>query len=441
MLKRLSDARAAGDRVLAVIRGSAVNQDGASSGLTVPNGPAQQAVMRQALAAAGVAPADVDYVEAHGTGTALGDPIELEALDAVLSEGRPADRPLVVGSVKTNIGHCESAVGRRRSHQGRARAPARGDPAAPAFRDADPARSRCGSRRSCRPRRDRGARGERAATGRRELVRLQRHERARRARGAAAGRAARAVRPATARVVTLSAKTPAAVRELAARYARHLSAHPETTLADLSQHDDARSRRSSRTGWPSPPRAWPTRGRALAAAATGAAAPGVLTSHVTSGGRPGVAFLFPGQGSQWPAMARRAGRRRAGRPPRAGVVRRRAARRRSTSRCSSCSSARTSCDETQYTQPALFAVEWALAALWRAWGVEPAVVIGHSVGEYAAACVAGVMDLDDALRLIAARGRLMPERTARGAMAAVFADETTVAAAVARMRARSPWPP
>ena len=111
VLKRLADAQAAGDRVLAVIRGSAVNQDGASSGLTVPNGPAQQAVVRQALGAAGVAPAEVDYVEAHGTGTSLGDPIELEALDAVLGEGRAADRPLVVGSVKTNLGHCESAAG------------------------------------------------------------------------------------------------------------------------------------------------------------------------------------------------------------------------------------------------------------------------------------------------------------------------------------------
>jgi acyl transferase domain-containing protein len=110
-LKRLSDALTAEDRVLALIRGTAVNQDGASSGLTVPNGPAQQELVRTALKAARLQPHDVDYIEAHGTGTALGDPIELEALAAVLGKNRPADRPLRVGSVKTNLGHLESAAG------------------------------------------------------------------------------------------------------------------------------------------------------------------------------------------------------------------------------------------------------------------------------------------------------------------------------------------
>ena len=110
-LKRLSDAQADGDRILAVIKGSAVNQDGATSGFTVPNGFAQEALLRQALRAAGVDAASVGYVEAHGTGTSLGDPIELEALDAVFGQHRALDRPLVVGSVKTNLGHMESAAG------------------------------------------------------------------------------------------------------------------------------------------------------------------------------------------------------------------------------------------------------------------------------------------------------------------------------------------
>src|SRR6202044_1855549 len=109
VLKRLSDAIRDRDHVLAVIRGSAVNADGRSSGLTVPNGPAQEAVLRAALASAALEPTDIDYIEAHGTGTALGDPIEVEAIAAVMSTGRPADRPLSIGSIKTNIGHAEAA--------------------------------------------------------------------------------------------------------------------------------------------------------------------------------------------------------------------------------------------------------------------------------------------------------------------------------------------
>ena len=185
VLKRLSEALADGDRILAVIRGSAVNQDGRSSGLTVPNGPAQEAVIREALARAGVKPADVSYVEAHGTGTSLGDPIELRALGRVFAEGRPPDRTLAVGSVKTNLGHLEAAAGIAGLMKvvlalQHGEIPAHLHLHSPTGHvtwselpiEVPPARSR--------------GRPERAARRRRQLVRIQRHERARDSRRGAA---------------------------------------------------------------------------------------------------------------------------------------------------------------------------------------------------------------------------------------------------------------
>ena len=155
VLKRLSDALADGDRVLAVIRGTAVNQDGPSAGLTAPSGPAQEAVIREALANGGVAPHDVAYVEAHGTGTSLGDPIEVRAIASVLAAGRADDRRLLLGSAKASIGHLEAAAGVAGLHQGDLVAAARRDPAAAAFPYTQPARrvERAGGRGGRRTRR------------------------------------------------------------------------------------------------------------------------------------------------------------------------------------------------------------------------------------------------------------------------------------------------
>ena len=192
VLKRLSHAVADGDRILAVIRGSAVNQDGRSSGLTVPNGPAQQSVILDALSQAGVEPVDVGYIEAHGTGTSLGDPIEMHALSATLGRGRPSDRPVIIGSVKTNIGHLEAAAGMAGLIKVVLALEHSEIPPQPALQGAEssyragrvPGRYSDGSSAL--------AIGERSPDCRDQLVRLQRNECARDRRGAAAARSGEA---------------------------------------------------------------------------------------------------------------------------------------------------------------------------------------------------------------------------------------------------------
>jgi len=232
VLKRLSDALAAGDRVLALIRGSAINQDGASSGLTVPSGLAQQALLRQALTSAGLSAADVDYVEAHGTGTSLGDPIELEALDAVLNEGRPAERPLVVGSVKTNLGHCESASGVAGlikvvlAMQHETIPPhlhfQRLTPKVALQRPLVVPTTAMAWRRGERPRR--AGVSSFGFSGTNAHIVLEE-----------APLPSPPLARAGGHVLVLSARTPGALRELAARHAHHLEAHPGSALADVSR--------------------------------------------------------------------------------------------------------------------------------------------------------------------------------------------------------------
>ncbi len=438
VLKRLSDALRDGDNVLALVRGSAVNQDGKSNGLTAPNGLAQQAVVRQALDDGGASAAEVGYVEAHGTGTPLGDPIEVQALAAVLGPDRPPGRPLLLGSVKTNIGHLESAAG----IAGLIKvvlAMQHGEvPPHLHFREPN----------SLIPWNDLPVTVPTAATpwpegcrfagvssfgfgGTNAHVVLVGAPYVPQARSASEGKHPLACASGLwqSTVLTLSARSEEALRELAGRYAMHLAAHPDEALADVcSAAHTTRSAFPHRLALVAASSA-EAEGR-LRAFAGGGEAPGLLRGQVRGSTRPRVALLFTGQGSQYVGMGRQ-------------LYETCPSFRRELDRCAGllaphlgrplldvifpAEGMESPLGQTAYTQPALFALEYALAQLWLSWGVEPFAVLGHSLGEYVAACVAGVLTLEDALKLVVTRARLMQGLPPGGAMAAVRADEARVA--------------
>jgi len=425
VLKRLRDALADRDNILAVIRGSAINQDGPSSGFTVPNGPAQQEVIRRALAAARVAPAEVSYIEAHGTGTPLGDPIEIGALDAVYGAGRSAEQPLLVGSLKTNVSHMESAAGvasvikvALALNNGEIPPHLHFDNPSPHIpwddipirppltRTPWPAEKRIAGVSSF------------GASGTNVHFVLE-------AAPPPAVSANDNERPA--HVLTLSAKTEPALTALAQRYVAHLDAHPELDPGDLcfsanvgrlpfayrlsavfSSLDELREQ--------------------LTTVQAGREATGVCQGRVRGDQAPKIAFLFTGQGSQYLGMGRE-------------LYASEPTFRRTLDECTEILAPYleqplldvlyASTDEsvlaaTRNNQPALMALEYSLAQTLAAWGIRPDVVIGHSVGEYAAACLAGVFSLSDGLRLIAERGRLMNALPRDGAMMAIAAPEARV---------------
>jgi acyl transferase domain-containing protein/acyl carrier protein len=434
VLKRLSDAQADGDEVLAVIRGTAVNQDGRSNGLTAPNGAAQEAVVRSALANARVAPHEIAYVEAHGTGTSLGDPIELRALGAALGAGRAGDRPVVVGSLKTNIGHLEPAAG----VAGLIKvvlALRHGEiPAQLHFETPNPhipwSELPVTVATHARP----WPAGRRLAgvssfgfSGTNAHVIVE-------AAPVAHAHPVEPERPA--HLLTLSARNELALRALAERWGTCL-AHSSVPLAALCA--TARTGRASLEHRVVVTAATAEQAReSLLGFARAGAAPGVLTGRATKGRAPEVAFLFTGQGAQYPGMGRAL---YDGQPAfRAAIDRCDAALRgvwepRLNDVLSGASGA-PPLDDTTYTQVALFAVEWALAELWKSWGVSPGIVVGHSVGEYTAACVAGVLELEEAIRMLAARGRLMGALPPGGVMVGVAAGEARVREALKAVRPR-----
>ncbi|MEZ0350447.1 type I polyketide synthase [Mycobacterium sp. pR1184] len=439
VLKRLSDAERDGDRVLAVIPGSAVNSDGASSGLTVPNGGAQQRLIGVALSRAGLAGGDVDYLEAHGTGTPLGDPIEVQAAAAVYGDSRSADRPLLMGSVKTNIGHTESASGAAGlikvvlslQHELLPQSLHFDTPSPHIPWDSLPVRVVGEStpwQANGRPRRAGVSSFGFTGTNAHVLI-----EEAPARTGSPAedpsdsADDAAAVDTGEVNVLALSARSPEALVALAQRYDAWLSAHPEVDLAEVCltagtgrSHFEHRaalvvdSIEGARAG--------------LAELAENRLRPGVVRGEHAH--HPTTAWLFTGQGSQYPGMARELFDTE---PVFADTVRRCAdavenmlARPLLEVLFAADREAGEAVRHTSFAQPALFAIEMGLARLWQSWGIEPDVVLGHSVGQYAAACVAGVFSLEDGARLMAERGRMFGSLPEGGRMVAVFADAKQV---------------
>jgi acyl transferase domain-containing protein/acyl carrier protein len=415
-LKRMSDAKRDGDRILALVRGTAIRQDGESGGLTVPNGRAQQRVMRAALDNSATRPEDIQYVEAHGTGTAVGDPIEVDAIAGVFARSHDRDNPVLIGSVKTNLGHSEPAAGvsgvlkvllqladrRVYPHLNlttpSSRIPWDDIPVAVPTSGADWP----------------------AAPTRRALVNSF----------GFAGTIASAVveqappapeepsRDSGPGVLTLSARNRKALRGQVQRYLEHLEAHPDLDVGVLCHASNvARAHLPARLAGVVADR---SEAVALLAKHTGE------TAESRRFGK--VAFLYTGQGAQRAGMG-------------ADLYRRHRAFAVAVDECDALFATHLdgrsiaelmfgtdeeSLGQTRFTQPALFTLEYALTALWASWGIRPDVLIGHSIGEVVAATVAGVFTPRDAVTLVATRARLMQSVRTPGGMLAVLGSAEQV---------------
>lgn len=433
ILKRLSDAVSDHDNVRAVVRGTAMNHDGRSTALTAPHGPAQEAVIRAAIDDANVKPKDVSYVEAHGTGTPIGDPIEVRALGAVYGKDRAGDQRLLIGSVKTNIGHTAAAAGAAALIKIALAFEHELIPQHLNLRQLNPyisldeasvaiAGSAIPWPRTNSPRLAGVSAFGMAGTNAHAIV----EEPPMPLPGKTGPQR-------SAHVFTVGAKSSQALRELAGRYLAHLCEGPAADFGDVCFTANAgRARHPHRWATVSPD-VDDLKGklRSLQCGETARGCISGILGHRQAA--PPVAFLFTGQGAQYPGMGQ-------------GLYETQSTFRETLDRCSEVlsglldlplldvmfdTSRRDSpLHQTEYTQVALFALEYSLAVMWRSWGVEPSFVAGHSVGECVAACVAGVIDLEAALKMVAVRGRLMQSLPAAGRMVVVMASEERVAAAV-----------
>ncbi|MBV7339841.1 aminotransferase class III-fold pyridoxal phosphate-dependent enzyme, partial [Chloroflexi bacterium TSY] len=454
VLKRLSDALCDDDPILALIRGSAVNQDGRSNGLTAPNGPAQRAVILEVLKNAQVEPSQIGYVEAHGTGTALGDPIEVNALKQIINQGtthqeQAACEPCWIGSVKTNIGHLESAAGiaslikvvlslqagkipphlhfselnlRISLADSPLAIPTQGQPWPAERRMAGISSFGFGGTNAhiILGEAPKGAETSESV----EVLQVANDSEF-------AETSSEMERPL--HLLTLSAKDHNALCQLAKKYATRLRAKSDGTLADICfTANTGRTHFSHRLA--AVDSTTEQLAEQLASFTAGEKTVNLIPGQNRASERPSVIFLFTGQGSQYVDMGRE-------------LYETQPTFRQTLDRCNEIlepyldhsllfvmfSSDQTAEDhpttlsQTAYSQPAL---EYALAQLWLSWEIVPAAVLGHSVGEYVAACIAGAFSLEDGLKLIATRGRLMQTLPSDGAMAAVFANKAEVNAAI-----------
>jgi acyl transferase domain-containing protein/acyl carrier protein len=426
VLKPLSKALADGDPIHAVIRGTAVNQDGHSPGITVPSGEAQQALLREAYGRAGIEPKQIQYVEAHGTGTPVGDPLEVNALGAVLSADRPEGAECYIGSVKTNIGHTEAAAGVAGLIKTTLALKHRQIPAHLHLKNPNPQinfdKLRLRVPRTLTP----WPEGNRPALagvnsfgfgGTNAHVVLEEAPRPSLAARADAGETGRA------QLLPISARSPEALRAFAESYQQFLTnpnAEPSTLQEIGYTAGLRRTHHAHRLGVVAHSKE--ELAERLGAFAAGENPAGVASGHAGTGeAEPRLAFVFSGMGPQWWAMGRQLLEQepvfRAAveevdellRPYTGWSLLEEMLAAEEHSRMS----------ETEVAQPANFALQVGLAALWRSWGVEPDAIVGHSAGEAAAAYVAGVMSLEEAVRVIYHRSRLQQMTTGQGRLVAV----------------------